>query len=87
MNPVVPREIESQLTEAPQQIPGFVILKGNSADVGNLPAMLIPGEYFETHWEPTFDERKAILDGARIILRVMSPGHPPVALGVEGVDA
>ena len=36
-------------------------------------------------WALSFDERQAILDGARVFLQVLGH-HPPVSLWVEGVE-
>ena len=35
-------------------------------------------------WALTLDERRAILDGARVVLQV-SGRHPPLSLSIEGV--
>lgn len=35
-------------------------------------------------WELDEDERRAVAAGARIELLVWGPGHPPVALRIEG---
>lgn len=34
-------------------------------------------------WEPDEEERKAIAEGACVLLTVWAPGHPPVHVGVE----
>lgn len=40
------------------------------------------GEGFETTWEPDDGERRAIVNGAPIILNVWGSAHPPVSLEV-----
>jgi hypothetical protein len=37
---------------------------------------------FESHWEPSPDERRALAAGAQIALIVHGDGHPPVSVGV-----
>jgi hypothetical protein len=37
---------------------------------------------FLTVWEPTQQERAAILEGANIVLMVWGTGHPPVAMNL-----
>lgn len=46
----------------------------------------LAGGGFVSEWDLSFEERRAILDGARVVLYVMAGGHPPVGLEVEGVD-
>lgn len=76
MRPVVPRSGRVD-----------VVLKGPpGGDIGDLPAQRVQGGGFCSEWELDFDERKAIMDGARVVLWVMSAGHPPVSVEVEGVD-
>lgn len=42
---------------------------------GDMPAMV-------SCWEPTPDEVAAIAAGAKVMLRILGSGHPPVALWV-----
>lgn len=46
---------------------------------GDVPCMV-------SAWEPTPAELAAIAGGAKIYLRVLGGGHPPVCLFVEGVE-
>lgn len=47
---------------------------------GDVPCMV-------SAWEPTPAELAAIAAGAKIYLRILGVGHPPVMLAVEGVTA
>jgi len=46
---------------------------------GDVPCMV-------SAWEPTPAEVAAIMSGAKVYLRVLGVGHPPVMLMVEGVS-
>lgn len=46
---------------------------------GDVPCMV-------SAWEPTPEEVAAIAAGAKVYLRVLGVGHPPVMLMVEGVE-
>jgi hypothetical protein len=74
MKPVHPREGTAD-----------VVLKGPPG-VGDLPAQFVDGPGLRSEWELTFDERQAILDGARVVLWTIATRHPPVAIEVEGVN-
>lgn len=74
MKPVMPREGRPD-----------VVLVGPPG-VGDLPAMRVEGGGFFSEWTLSLEERRAIADGARVHLWVLSSGHPPVSLEVEGVD-
>ena len=39
-----------------------------------------------SYWEPTAEERKAIAEGALIAFQCWGRTHPPVYIGVDGVD-
>lgn len=73
MKPVSPREgaADGVLTGPP--------------GIGDLPFMRLQAGGFLTEWDLTFNERRAIAEGARVLLYVLGSGHPPVALEVEGV--
>ena len=53
-----------------------------------LPARVDEEQGTLTKWELSLDERRAILDGAKVGLRVLTFGQPlqPVYLFVEGTD-
>lgn len=40
------------------------------------------GNGYETTWQPDIGERRALLNGAPVILRVWGDAHPPVHVGV-----
>lgn len=61
-------------------------LRGEGGDVEDLPCRFSPSERLTISvWQFTFDERQAILDGARVVLSVLG-AHPPLSLQVEGVN-
>lgn len=39
-----------------------------------------------SYWQPSAEERAAIASGALIRLSAMGNTHPPVAIGVDGVE-
>lgn len=39
-----------------------------------------------SYWQPSEAEKKAIAEGALVELSVFSAAHPPVWIGVEGVE-
>ena len=39
-----------------------------------------------SYWRPSFEELQQINSGKSIVLVVVGSGHPPVAVGVEGLD-
>lgn len=61
----------------------------NQPEYAPLPARLDSDGGTFTLWELSLDERAAILDGARIGLRLLTFGAPlqPVYLAVEGTEA
>ncbi len=76
MRPVEPREhIEGVRTSF--HGPG-------GSDIAPLPAVIADG-VIHTEWDLSFDERQAILDGARVVLAFMGTRMPPCELRVEGV--
>ena len=65
----------------------LVVYGAHQPEYLSLPSRVFEGLSF-TLWELSFEERQAILDGARIGLRMMTFGQPlqPVYLAVEGTD-
>lgn len=64
-----------------------VISASGLPDTEDLVAARVGAREYYTLWEPSFNERRAILDGARIEIwftRTM-PGFNPMSVGVEGV--
>ena len=53
-----------------------------------LPAVRYPDGTVHTRWQLTADERRAILDGACIVLSILTFNQPiqPLHLSVEGTD-
>jgi hypothetical protein len=51
-----------------------------------LPALVGTGGVIRTEWELSFEERGAILDGARVVVTFLGR-MPPVSLSVEGVNS
>ena len=77
MWPVIP-EIEG--------CPNVVISASGLPNTEDLVAARVDGAYY-TLWNPSFEERRAILDGAKVVIwfwRTM-PGFNPMAVSVEGV--
>ena len=65
-----------------------VLLAKNQPQYGSLPALVYPDGVVLSRWQPTFDERRAIADGANVDLWVWTFGRPhqPVNLQVQGVQ-
>lgn len=64
-----------------------LVWTGSGSGVGDLVVRFDPDSSTScSFWEPTFEERGALLDGARVILRVIGR-HPPLAISVEGVPS
>lgn len=63
-----------------------VISASGLPNTNDLVASFVDGAYY-TLWAPSFDERKAILDGARIEIWFWrtQPGFNPMQVSVEGV--
>lgn len=77
MKPVAPREYEG---------PDLVVLRGPAgSDIAELPAIRTEAGFL-SEWDLSFEERQAILDGARVRMHIVGAGHPPVAMWVEGVE-
>ncbi len=78
MNPVIPRSSEGEP----------VVFTADQPQYRPLPAS-VTLRAVNTEWQPTFNERKALSDGARILLSVLTFGQPlqPVLLAVEGVES
>jgi hypothetical protein len=65
-----------------------VVIRGNGTDVADIVAYLDDDNdgIISTFWQLDSDERMAIIDGARIVLRMLVSGDvPPVQIHVEGV--
>lgn len=63
-----------------------IVWKGPTPDIADLVARFDPSTQTSLSvWSLSLDERRAILDGARVVLQV-SGRHPPVALSIEGVE-
>lgn len=63
-----------------------MVWQGPTPDVADLVVRIDPEVGMSTSvWDLTFNERAAILDGARVILNVYGR-HPIVALSIEGVE-
>jgi len=77
MNPVTP-SIEG--------CPNVVISASGLPNTDDLAAAIVDGSYY-TLWEPDFDERRAILDGAKVEIWFWrtQPGFNPMSVSVEGV--
>ncbi len=76
MTPVEPREhLEGTRT---------AYIGPNGSGIEPLPAVFYHNEV-RTEWDLSFDERAAILDGARVILTFRG-SMPPCRIEVEGVD-
>lgn len=78
MNPVIPRSSEGEPIVFAAGQPGY----------RPLPAR-VTLRAVNTEWQPTFNERRALADGARIMLSVLTFGQPlqPVLLAVEGAES
>lgn len=78
MNPVIPRSGEGRPT----------VFAADQPQYRPLPARVTEEGAISTEWELTAAERKAVADGARVQLRVLTFGGllQPVLLTVEGVD-
>lgn len=50
----------------------------------NGPAGLMPGVW--SYWEPSPEERAAIAAGAKVRFSCWGTTHPPVSIGVDGVE-
>ena len=59
------------------------LMKGNGADVGDLPVIRTDDGQFISAWLPTPDELKALNRGAPVYLFVWGASHPPVMVGVK----
>lgn len=66
----------------------FRVYGANQPEYTPLPARLDSDGATLTLWNLSLDERAAILDGARIGLRLLTFGNPvqPVYLAVEGTE-
>ena len=56
---------------------------------GNLSVQLVPGGQMPavwSYWEPSPEERAAIAAGAKVRLSCWGMAHPPVSIGVDGVE-
>ncbi len=78
MNPVIPRS-------GGEGKP--IVFAANQPQYRPLPAR-VTLRGVNTEWQPTIEEARAIFNGARVMLRVLTFGRPlqPVLLTVEGVD-
>ena len=81
MTPVEPREhIEGQRK---------AFLGPAGSGIEPLPSVIIQeawGPEIRTEWELTFDERRGILDGARVVLTFVGR-MPPCRIEIEGVSS
>lgn len=61
-----------------------MVWKGPTPDIEDLVVRIAPDGMSYSLWRLSFNERRAVLDGANVILQVVGR-HPPVSLSVEGV--
>lgn len=67
--------------------PPDIVYKGpQGSNIGDLPVYLAANGGLRTVWQLTLEERKAIMDGARIELTFMTRSIPPTAITIEGTD-
>ena len=65
----------------------FVVMGKDQPEYQPLPAYIYPNGSVQTEWDLSLDERRAVGDGARIILWIQTWGRPlqPLMIQVEGV--
>lgn len=61
-------------------------MKGDGKDVADLLVIRTP-EGFVSAWHPTPQELLALNRGAAVHLHIVGGSHPPVYVGVAGVDS